>query len=166
MKINQGIANEISRWFLFVLLFVVLGGGFLSFGLWMLLVGEWIGLLIILYAFIWIYLMAVGFYSQASVSLSDQDISVRVFLKTKHYSWDEIVQAGVLWRTKKYSHENVLVLLPKTGTPGDPQDKMYIFRNQFHLIQLPCTPDTIAYILSHYGPLDFDYSDGKGIKQR
>ena len=51
MKINQGIANEISRWFLFVLLFVVLGGGFLSFGLWMLLEGELIGLLIILYAF-------------------------------------------------------------------------------------------------------------------
>ena len=71
MKINQGIANEISRWFLFVLLFVVLGGGFLSFGLWMLLVGEWIGLLIILYAFFWIYLMTVGFYSLAQF-LADQ----------------------------------------------------------------------------------------------
>lgn len=166
MKFNQGTANEISKWFLFVLLFIVFGGGFLGFGLWMLLEGELIGLLILLYALFWLYMMSVAFYSMAGVTLSNDGVYVRVFIKRKHYSWNEIVQAGVLWRKIKYRYYNELVLLPKAGVPGNPRDKLFMFRNQFHLIHIPYTPDTISFVLFHYGPLDFDFSDGKGIKKQ
>ena len=166
MKFNQGTAHEISKWTLFLLLFVGFGGGFLGFGFWMLLEGELIGALFILYAFCWLYFMMVAFYSMASVTLSNEGVFVRVFIKTNQYPWNEIIQAGVIWRRIRYSYYNELVLLPKTGIPGDPQDTLYMFRNQFHLIRLPCTPDAISFVCSHYGSLDFDYSDGKGIKKR
>ena len=165
MKFNQGTANEIAKWVLIVLLFGLFGGGFFGFGVWMLLDGMLIGILFVLYAILWLYIMVVAFHSMAAVTLSDDGVSVRVFVRTKHYSWDEIVQAGVLWRARQYSHYNDLVLLPKTGAPGDHRKTAFMFKNKFHLIHLPYTPDALTYVLSHYGPLDFDHSDGQGLKK-
>ena len=165
MKVNQGTVNEVARWILIVLLVVIFGGGFLTVGIWMLLDGLLIGLLIAVFAVFWIYLVLVAFYSMAAVTLSDEGVFVRVFVRTKHYSWGEIVQAGVFWRARKYGHYNDLVLLPKTGVPGDHRKTAFMFKNQFHLIHLPYTPDALAYVLSHYGPLNFDHSDGKGMQK-
>ena len=164
MKFNQGTANEVAKWVLIVLLLCLFGGGFLVGGIWMLLDGMMIGILFALCAFLWLYIMVVAFHSMAAVTLSDEGVSVRVFVRTKHYSWDEIVQAGVLWRARQYSHYNDLVLLPQTGVVGDQRHYLNFFKNQFCLIHLPYTPQAISYVLSHYGPLDFDYSDGQGQK--
>ena len=163
MKINQGIATEVSRWILIVLLLVVLGGGCLVGGIWMLLDGQLIGLFLVLVAFLWIFLIVVAFYSMAAVTLSDEGIAIRVFLRTRYYSWGEIVQAGVLLRARQYGHYNDLVLLPKSGRKCDPHKCSYVLKNMFHLIHLPYTPDAVSYVLSHYGALDFDYSKGQGI---
>ena len=163
MKFNQGTANEVAKWILFVLLVIILGGGFLVGGVWMLLDGMLIGMLLVLYAILWLYIMVVAFHSMAAVTLSDEGVAIRVFVSTKHYSWDEIVQAGVLWSTRQYRHYNDLVLLPKTAVVCDYHIKMFAFKNQLKLIHLPYTLETVSYVLSHYGPLDFDYSRGQGI---
>lgn len=165
MKFNQGTANEVAKWILIVLLVIIFGGGFLTVGIWMLLDGMLIGMLLVLYAILWLYIMVVAFHSMAAVTLSDEGVAIRVFVRTKHYSWDEIVQAGVLWSARQYRHYNELVLLPETGVVCDHHKKMFVFKNQFQLIHLPYTPDTVSYVLSHYGPLDFDYSNGQGLRK-
>ena len=165
MKFNQGTVNQVAKWILVVWLVVIFGGGFLSGGIWMLLDGQLIGLLFVVFAILWLYLMVAAFYSMAAVTLSDEGVFVRVFVRTKHYSWDKIVQAGVFWRARKYGHYNDLVLLPKTGVPGDHRKIAFMFKNQFHLIHIPYTPEALAYVLTRYGPLDFDHSDGKGMRK-
>ena len=166
MKFNQGNVYQISKWCLFAFLLVGLGGSFFGFGIWALVEGKLVGLFFLLWAFVWLYFMASAFYPMASVTISETGVSVCVFVKTKQYGWNEIQQAGVIWRRMKYSHVNELILLPKTGIPGNPQDKFYMLQNQFHLIYLPCTPEVVSFVCSHYGPLDFDYSDGKGMQKR
>lgn len=162
MKYNQGPGFDFSRWFSAI--FVVgMGCAFLGFGVWMLLEEEWIGLLFILCAIFWLCVMSEGIYAMAGVTLSNDGVFVRVLFKTKHYSWDEIIQAGIIWRRIKYGHVNELVLLPHTGTIGDPKDRFFMLRNRFQLIHLPCTPETVSFVVSQYGLLDFDYSNGKEI---
>ena len=165
MSFNQGIANEIARWTLIVILLVFFVIGFLIGGIWMLLNGLLIGLLLVIFAALWLYIMVIAFYSMAAITLSDDGVAIRVFMRTKHYMWDEIAQVGVLRRARQYGHYNDLVLLPKTGLMCNPQERSFMLKNQFQLIHLPYTPDAISYVLSHYGPLDFDYSNEQGIKK-
>ena len=164
MKFNQSAVFKVAKWILIVLLLVVLGGGCLVGGIWALLDGEFMGLVLVFDGVLLIWLTIVAFYSMAAITFSDEGIAIRVFVRTRHYSWDEIIQAGVLWRRKKYGYYNDFVLLPKSGRMCDPHKYSFVLRNLFQLIHLPYTPDTVSCVLSHYGPLDFDYSNGQGLK--
>ena len=165
MIFNQSTVVKVTKWILIVLLTVIFGGGCLVGGIWALLDGELMGLFLVLDGILLICLTIEAFYSMAAITLSDEGVAIRVFLRTRHYSWDEIMQAGVLWRRKKYGYYNDLALLPKTGRMCDPHRHSFVLRNLFQLIHLPYTPDTVSYVLAHYGPFDFDYSNGQGIKK-
>lgn len=93
--------------------------------------------------------------------LTAEGIYVRVFLLRRFYPWDSIRQAGVLWRMGRGMHYNELVLLKPGGSPRKYRDRLFVLRNRFRLIHLGDSPALREYVIRHYGPLDFDLSDGR-----
>lgn len=165
MKFNQGIGDEIGRFVLFLFLFVFIGAvaifsAFICFAF-----GRGAeklsGVFALAWLILWWYLMAVAFRSMAAVTLTDEGVHIRTLIKKRFWSWSSIVQAGVLWRRRKYGYYNDFVLLPQGGSLRKYKDKTFVLRNNFKLIHLPDTEQVRAFVRKHYGPLDFDLSDGR-----
>ena len=165
MKFNQGIWNEISRACLFLLLGVGVGGFVLTGSVICFLyggtVGKFLALFVLLWVALWWCFVATAFHSLAAVTMSDEGIYIRVLLNTKFLRWRDISQAGILWRTRKYGYYNDFVLLKPGGSVRRYGDKSFALRNVFRLIHLPATQEVRDFVTRHYGPLDFDLSDGK-----
>ena len=162
VKFNQGMANEVSRYILLFFLFIFYSGIFLASGLLCIYIGEVvIGLLVLPFGLLWLYLLAVGFRSMAAVTLTEDGVYVRVYIRTRFYAWDEIIQTGVLWSRWRQIQYNDVVLLPKGGVPRTYQDKHFVRRNRLKLIHIPYSQEALAYLHKYYGLLDFDLSDGK-----
>lgn len=122
---------------------------------------EAVGLMLFLGA-LWGLLCYAALTDIPRVDLSEEGIRVRVLLYSRSYTWKEIRQAGILYRRGRNCCYNQLVLLPPGGSPRKYKDKLFVFRNYFALIKLPYYTEEIrSYICCHYGPLDFDLSDGK-----
>lgn len=165
MKLNQGIWNEVGRYFLFLLFFVAIGG-FVLFGIFLCLFHSdteerYLALFMLGWLIIWWYLMTIALHSMSAVTLSEDGVLIRRLFVPRFWSWDQISQAGILWGRKRYGRYNDFVLLPHTGSPRRYRDKTFVLRNQFRLIHLPATADVRDYVVRHYGPLDFDLSDGQ-----
>lgn len=97
----------------------------------------------------------------ATGELTAEGIHVRVFLIRRFYPWSSIRQAGVLWRMGRGMHYNEIVLLRSGGSPRKYRDRFFVLRNLFRLIYISYTPEARDFIVRHYGPLDFDLSDGR-----
>lgn len=95
------------------------------------------------------------------VTLSDDGINVHRLFKKRMISWADIIQAGVLWQPGGSVPPNKFVLLERGGSPRKYRDKTFVFRNKMHLFFIPNTPEVHRLVNKHYGPLDFDLSDGK-----
>lgn len=96
------------------------------------------------------------------VEMTPEGISVRVLFRTRHYEWGEIQQAGILYRMGRGMHYNQLVLVTAKGSPRKYKDKWFLLRNPFTLIPITVQlTHTAEYVRKHYGPLDFDLSDGR-----
>ena len=122
---------------------------------------EAVGLMLFLGA-LWGLLCYAALTDVPRVDLSEEGIRVRVLLYSRSYTWKEIRQAGILYRRGRNCCYNQLVLLPPGGSPRRYKDKLFVFRNYFSLIKLPSYTEEIrSYVCRHYGPLDFDLSDGK-----
>lgn len=122
---------------------------------------EAVGLLLLLGA-LWGLLCYAALTDIPRVDLSEKGIRVRVLLYSRSYTWKEIRQAGILYRRGRNCWYNQLVLLPPGGSPRKYKDKLFVLRNYFVLIKLPLYTEEIrSYVCCHYGPLDFDLSDGK-----
>lgn len=128
--------------------------GVLREGWWMLLLlsAIWSGLLYFFIARI------------PDVSLTENGVLVRVLVRKRLYRWSEVKQAGVLYRWGRYTKYNSLVLLKPNGSPRRYQDKTFVFRNLGKLIEIANTENNRRWIIRHYGPLDFDLSDGREEK--
>lgn len=109
----------------------------------------------------WWYIAVSGFYETAFVELSDEGIFVRVLLKKQFYQWSEIPQAGIAWRAGGKGDPNWFVILLPGGSPRKHKDITFFLRNTTKLIRLPRTSEVRQYVIAHYGPLDFDLSDGQ-----
>ena len=161
MKFNQSKAEEISRWILFAVC-VLFEGVFLAGSILMFYVKYYFfGVLELVLAVFWCVLMASGFHTMAAITLTEKGVHFRAYIRTKFYPWEDIIQTGILWSNRKGGKINDLVLVPKTGTPRGYQDKHFDSRNLFHLIHLPCSEEVLSFLHIHYGPLDFDFSNGK-----
>ncbi len=94
------------------------------------------------------------------LELTEDGICSRVLFRKRFYLWSDIIQVGILWKPG-LAFCNRLVLLPKGGSPRRYQDKTFVLRNLFRLIWIPqYDAQVLDYIRSHYGPLDFDRTDG------
>jgi hypothetical protein len=163
MKFNQGAANEVTKWVLFVMFFPLIGGMFIALAVVMILERMYIvAIFALAFTVFWCWMCAVGFYHMSAVTLSEEGVYLRVLIKKKFYPWKDIAQAGVLWFRYRSILHRELVLIPKDGYPYKPEDKSFRRRNMFHMIHLPCTQEVLSYLETYHGALDFDLTNSKG----
>lgn len=128
--------------------------GDLALGAIVLVAGAFCGVLVLMYRIL---------TDIATGELTNEGVYVRLFLLRRFYPWDSIRQAGVLWRMGRGMHYNDLVLLPN-GTPKLPGMRFPQRTNRRKVVYLPAAPEIRAYIIAHYGLLDFDeQADPKGF---
>lgn len=80
------------------------------------------------------------------------------------FQWNQVVQVEILYRPWLYRRgddENYFDILLPGGSPRRYRDKTFPYRNIGKLVQLPNTPEIRDYVIRHYGPLDFDLTDGQ-----
>ena len=117
-------------------------------------------MLLLISAF-WTCLIYSILYAIPIVELKEDGIYCRVLFKTKFYKWCAIEQAGILWSMGRYERFNDLVLLKPGGSKRKYKDKTFRLRNLGKLIHIMHTEDNIRFVCKHYGPLDFNLSDGR-----
>ena len=123
---------------------------------------DWL-LLLALSAF-WSALVLWVLSSFPNVLLSPEGIRVRVLLRERFYTWSTIKQAGILWRMGRGMWYNEIVLLKENGSRRRYKDKTFLIRNIGKTIHISYSEEAKAYIISHYGPLDFNLSYGREEK--
>ena len=140
----------ISHFMLLLLLIGMIQSGVLSEGI----------LLVLLLSSFWSAVIYFLLMQQPYVELTETGVAMRIVFKKKFYSWDEILQAGILWRMGRGTWYNQIVLVPPNGSRRRYQDNAFILRNFGKLIFFEKTEEARNFIIRHYGPLDFDLSDG------
>ena len=105
-----------------------------------------------------------SFYKK--VILTEKGIYSYTLFRNKLYPWNQIIQAGVLWRVGRTERFNEIVLLKKGGSPRKFRDDWFLLRNLRKTIHMDNNPEVHAYISQYYGPLDFDLADIKPEKSQ
>ena len=100
------------------------------------------------------------------VILTEKGIYCYTLFQNKPYPWDQIIQAGVLWRVGRTQRFNEIVLLKQGGSPRKFRDDLLLLRNLRKAIRMDDNPEVRSYITKYYGPLDFDLADGKPEKSQ
>lgn len=130
---------------------------------WILLIIDFFPetLLTLLVQLLWTILLAPGLIANPKITLTEEGILVNRFFWKKLYPWNQIAQAGILWRMGKGIWYNDFVLLLQGGSRRGYKDKTFLLRNIGKLIHMDPSDPVQTYVRKHYGPLDFDLSDGR-----
>lgn len=96
-------------------------------------------------------------------AMSEVGVSFRFVLVNRFVPWSEFRQAGIcLFENKKATgivHKSYrLGLLLPGGVPKTPGRRISYYKNMGRIIYLPDTPEIRAFVIAHYGLLDFDES--------
>ena len=112
-----------------------------------------------------VFWLAVAYFALSEfpcIELTEEGIAFRVLFRKRYYRWREIKQAGILYRRGKNSMYNELVLVTPKGSRRKYKDKLFLLRNPFTVIKVAYYNEDIhKFVVKHYGPLDFDLSDGR-----
>ena len=114
-----------------------------------------------IFAVCWVLLSLYILQEVPRVWLSEEGILACIVFQKQFYSWHEIQQAGILYRIGRGAWYNDLVLLKSTGSSRRYKDRTFLIRNFGKTLHLAATQEVRDYVLRHYGPLDFDLSDGQ-----
>lgn len=95
-------------------------------------------------------------YETAVGELTEEGVYVRHFVRKRFYAWKDIKQAGILWRNTSKGSYLQLILVKPGGSLRKEGDEMFLWRNAFRLIHIPYSEPLLQYVISCYGPLDFD----------
>ena len=111
---------------------------------------------------VWSLLLYFGFLEYPRIMLLEEGVQVRVLFRKRLYAWKDIVQAGIVWRLVRSGYTNDFVLLKQGGSCRRYKDKTFLMRNSGKLIHINTSKDVRDFVIRHYGPLDFDLTDGQG----
>ena len=104
-------------------------------------------------------ILAILFYSKYETAMgevTEDGVYVRHFIRKRFYAWKDIRQAGILWRHASKGSYLELILVKPGGSLRKEGDEMFLWRNAFRLIHIPYREKLVHYVISCYGPLDFD----------
>ena len=113
---------------------------------------------------IWNIFVVFMLYQYPAVTLTENGVVFRILIRERFFAWNEIQQAGILWRFGRGRYYNDFVLLMPKGKPRHYHDHFFALRNCFSLIHLPHKKDVRSFVVKYYGPLDFNLADGKEEK--
>lgn len=103
-------------------------------------------------------ILAILFYSKyetAMGELTEEGVYVRHFICKRFYAWKDIRQVGILERSGRNRYLQLILVKP-CGSLRKEGDEMFLWRNAFRLIHIPYSEQLLHYVISRYGPLDFD----------
>lgn len=95
------------------------------------------------------------------IVMTGQGVTVHKLGRKRFYAWTDIQQAGILYRQPGGRKYNELVLLKPGGSKRGFRDKSFDRRNFGRIIYIEVTDGIRRFVVKHYGPLDFDLSDGR-----
>lgn len=121
-------------------------------------IGAWY---VILFAVGWIFVYAVTMHEAARIWLTEEGVWVCFVFRKRFFRWREFVQAGIEVRQLGKGDPVWFVLLLPGGSPRRYRDKTFFLRNPWKILRLPNKPEIKDFVIHHYGPLDFDLSDGQ-----
>lgn len=164
IKINQGIGNEIVRFFLFVLLGVIMEGAFL-YGTFLFAfrgigwISKFFGIIVFAVALFWGCLTWSIFNITAAVTLSETGVCCRALFVKHRCRWADIPAAGVLrLKNTKLGEYYELVLRKPIGVLEQEIPSELGMWDDWKWIHLSNTPQIREFVEKYYGPLDFDYA--------
>ena len=120
----------------------------------------------LLFQFLWSVPMWILLSFHKKVLLTEKGIYAYTLFRGKPYPWNQIIQAGVLWRVGRTERFNEIVLLKQGGSPRKFRDDWFLLRNLRKAIGMDDNPEVRAYISQYYGPLDFDLANRKPEKSQ
>lgn len=94
-------------------------------------------------------------YETATGELTEEGVYVRHFICKRFYAWKDIRQVGILERSGRNRYLQLILVKP-CGSLRKEGDEMFLWRNAFRLIHIPYSEQLLHYVISCYGPLDFD----------
>lgn len=119
--------------------------------------------IILAYELFWAALAYSALSEWPCLEFTEEGVFFRVLFRKRYYRWEEIQQAGILWRRGRNSMYNELVLLTPKGSRRKYKDKFFLLRNPFTVIKVAYyNKDIHEFVVKHYGSLDFDLSHGRG----
>ena len=157
MKFNRQVRRTVAwiAWSVF--------GGTGSFLFFRLLIIERdpYGFLVLIFPVFSSFMLALFLYEYPNVSLNEQGVRVKWWLRTRFYPWGDIRQAGIICFYPRGYYVNRLVLFRTGCSKRGYRDFLFHLKNFGKLIYIPAKPDSINFVRSCYGPLDFDLTDGR-----
>jgi len=132
----------------------------LSCGLWdTIREGQLLAVLILItFCIAWIFLVLYVLCEAPRVWLAEEGIWVCMFFRKRFYSWDEILQAGIVFRLFAKGERNWTCLLLPGGSPRKQKDRTFLLRNLGRIVWITDSPEVLACVEKYYGPWDFDLS--------
>ena len=104
-------------------------------------------------------------WSNPRIWLGEEGICVKFLFRKHTFHWEQMVQAGILYRPSLRrgfgEGPNYFYILLPGGSPRRYRDWTFPYRNIGKKVRLPNTPEIRDYVIRHYGPLDFDLTDGQ-----
>ena len=110
---------------------------------------------------VWTLLLYPGLREYSRIVLLEEGVQARVLFRKKIYAWKDIIQAGIVWRLGRSGYYNDFVLVKQGGSRRRYKDKTFLMRNSGKLIHINTSKDVRDFVIRHYGPLDFDLTNGQ-----
>ena len=118
-------------------------------------------LLVIAVQAVWTLLLYPGLREYPRIVLLEEGVQVRVLFRKRIYAWKDIIQAGIVWRLGRSGYYNDFVLVKQGGARRCYKDKSFLMRNSGKLIHINTSKDVRDFVIGHYGPLDFNLTNGQ-----
>ena len=111
---------------------------------------------------VWTLLLYPLLWEYPRVVLLEEGVQVCILFRKKIYSWEDILQAGIVWHLGRNGHYNDFVLVKRGGSRRRYRDRTFLLRNFGKLIHISTSKCVRDFVIQHYGPLDFDLTNGQG----
>lgn len=118
-------------------------------------------MLVLIVQVVWTLLLYPGLRQYPRIVLLEEGVQARVLFRKKIYAWKDIIQAGIVWRLGRSGYYNDFVLVKQGGSRRRYKDKTFLMRNSGKLIHINTSKDVRDFVIRHYGPLDFDLTNGQ-----
>ena len=118
---------------------------------------QWtVAVFLLLLVVFWLLAVDSIFRQIPRIVLSEEGIRAQFLFRKHFFTWQEILQAGILYRVGRGVPAHDFVLLLPGGSPGGNSDKFFLLRNRRRLLHLCASEAVCNFVTEHYGPLDFD----------